>query len=155
MALEIERKFLVINDDYKRGSTGVLYKQGYISSQPGRTVRVRTAGDKAWLTIKGPTVGSTRSEFEYQIPYEDALYLFTLCEAGYIEKLRYAVLYKGMVWEVDEFLGDNQGLVIAEIELDSENQSFPLPPWIGSEVTGDPRYYNSNLIHQPFRKNKY
>lgn len=152
MAREIERKFTVKNDNYKKDTKGLLYKQGYLSRLPGCIVRVRTAGDKAFLTIKGPNVGVTRSEFEYPIPYDDALSLFALCNNGFIEKLRYKVSYKGMVWEVDEFLGDNKGLVIAEIELESENQSFDLPPWVGDEVTGNPRYYNSNLIEKPFKK---
>jgi adenylate cyclase len=152
MGREIERKFLVINDEYKKGSTGVLYKQGYLSRLPDCTIRVRTAGSKAWLTIKGRSYGASRTEFEYRIPYEDALSLFALCEGGFIEKYRYNVVYDGMPWEVDEFLGDNQGLVIAEIELESENQSFKLPPWAGREVTGDARYYNSNLVDKPFRE---
>ncbi len=152
MAREIERKFLVINDEYKKGSTGVLYKQGYLSRNPDCTIRVRTAGDKAWLTIKGKSLGATRSEFEYPIPYDDALALFSLCKGGLIEKIRYKVIYDGMLWEVDEFLGNNQGLVIAEIELEYEDQSFKLPSWADREVTGDPRFYNSNLIDNPFRE---
>ncbi len=152
MAWEIERKFTVINDDYKKDVKGILYKQGYLGRLPGCTVRVRTADDKAFLTIKGPTVGASRPEFEYSIPYEDALSLFTLCQGGFIEKLRYKVPYNGMVWEVDEFLGANEGLVIAEIELESENQSFDLPSWVGDDVTGNPKYYNSNLLRKPFKE---
>jgi len=152
MAREIERKFLVNSDEYRKSSTGVLYKQGYLSRSPDCTVRVRTAGDKAWLTIKGQSSGASRSEFEYQIPYEDALLLFSLCEGGLVEKIRYRVPYEGMVWEVDEFMGQNEGLVIAEIELEYEDQPFSIPPWAGREVTGDPRYYNSNLAVKPFRE---
>jgi len=152
MAREIERKFLVVSDEYKKGSTGILYRQGYLSRSPDCTVRVRTAGDKAWLTIKGRSEGASRSEFEYQIPYEDAVSLFSLCRSRLIEKIRYLVPYEGMIWEVDEFLGNNHGLVIAEIELDYEDQPFKIPHWAGREVTGDPRYYNSNLVDGPVRE---
>ena len=151
MAKEIERKFLVINNDYKKGTDGTLYKQGYLSTNPQRTVRIRTVENRGYLTIKGPSTGAVRSEYEYSIPYDDAEELLLLCEKPLIEKYRYLVLYKGNTWEVDEFFGENEGLVIAEIELESEDQLFELPSWAGTEVTSDPRYYNSNLVKIPFK----
>ncbi len=153
MAKEIERKFLVINNDYKKGIDGTLYKQGYLSTNPQRTVRIRTVGNRGYLTIKGLSKSAVRSEYEYSIPYEDAKELLLLCEKPLIEKYRYLVSYKGNTWEVDEFRGENEGLIIAEIELESEDQHIELPSWAGTEVTLDPRYYNSNLVHNPF-KNK-
>lgn len=150
MAQDIERKFLVLNDDYKKGIDGVFYKQGYLCSNPQRTVRIRIVGDRGYLTIKSISKGAVRNEYEYIIPRKDAEELFLLCERSLIEKYRYLVPYKGSNWEVDEFLGKNKGLVIAEIELESENQTFELPPWVGEEVTSDPRYYNSNLVRFPF-----
>lgn len=150
MAKEIERKFLVINNDYKKSIDGILYKQGYLSADPKRTVRVRAVGNLGYLTIKGISEGAVRAEYEYPIPHEDAEELLLLCEMPLIEKYRYFVTYKGHTWEVDEFFGENKGLVIAEIELESESQTFELPPWAGAEVTSDPRYYNSNLVRFPF-----
>lgn len=150
MAKEIERKFLVMNNDYKKDVDGMLYKQGYLSTNPQRTVRVRIVGNQGYLTIKGLSKGATRAEYEYIIPYKDAEELFLLCETPLIEKYRYLVPYKGNTWEVDEFYGENKGLVIAEIELKSENESIELPPWVGTEVTSDPRYYNSNLVRFTF-----
>lgn len=150
MAKEIERKFLVMNNDYKKDVDGMLYKQGYLSTNPQRTVRVRIVGNQGYLTIKGLSKGATRAEYEYIIPYKDAEELFLLCETPLIEKYRYLVPYKGNAWEVDEFYGENKGLVIAEIELKSENESIELPPWVGTEVTSDPRYYNSNLVRFTF-----
>ncbi len=150
MAKEIERKFLVMNNDYKKDVDGMLYKQGYLSTNPQRTVRVRIVGNQGYLTIKGLSKGAARAEYEYHIPYKDAEELFLLCETPLIEKYRYLVPYKGKTWEVDEFFGENKGLVIAEIELKSENESIELPPWVGSEVTSDPRYYNSNLVRFTF-----
>ena len=151
MALEIERKFLVKYDGYKKNSSESLYCQGYLKSGGNSVVRVRIAGDKAFLTIKGAAKGTVRHEFEYPIPINDAKFMLKLCEKPLIEKVRYIVDYEGMTWEVDEFLGENQGLVIAEIELTSENQTFQKPDWVGEEVTSSPRYYNSNLIHSPFK----
>ena len=150
MAKEIERKFLVMNNDYKKDVDGMLYKQGYLSTNPQRTVRVRIVGNQGYLTINGLSKGATRAEYEYIIPYKDAEELFLLCETPLIEKYRYLIPYKGNTWEVDEFYGENKGLVIAEIELKSENESIELPPWVGSEVTSDPRYYNSNLVRFTF-----
>lgn len=150
MAKEIERKFLVLNDDYKKDVDGILYRQGYLSTNPQRTVRVRLVGNQGYITIKGISKGAIRTEYEYHIPQEDAEELFLLCEMPLIEKYRYFVSYKGNTWEVDEFYGENKGLVITEIELESDSQAFELPLWVGTEVTSDPRYYNSNLVRYPF-----
>lgn len=126
-------------------------RQGYLSSVPDRVVRVRIEGDNAILTIKGKSSGATRGEWEYPIPLEDAqVFLDTLCERPLIEKSRYRITYEGMIWEVDEFFGDNAGLVVAEIELAAENQTFVKPEWIGDDVTDDPRYFNANLIRHPY-----
>jgi CYTH domain-containing protein len=149
MAIEIERKFLVTGDAW-RSATAVTYRQGYLNRDKTRTVRVRIAGDAAMLTIKGQTQGATRAEFEYAIPLADAEALLLLCDGPLIEKTRRKIDYAGLVWEVDEFLGDNQGLVVAEVELTAEDQAVELPEWIGAEVTTDARYYNSNLATHPF-----
>jgi CYTH domain-containing protein len=149
MALEIERKFLVINDDWKIGNP-VQICQGYLNRDPDRTVRVRTAGTQAWITIKGRNKGSVRSEFEYPIPLDDAATLLILCERPLLEKRRYHFEQDGCTWEIDEFLGDNLGLVVAEIELDRPDAEFSLPSWVGMEVTHDSRYFNSNLSVNPF-----
>lgn len=150
MGVEIERKFLVRSDAW-RSVEGTRYCQGYLSSVMERTVRVRTVKDKGYITIKGVTSGASRSEFEYEIPLEDANQMLNeLCEKPLIEKYRYKIAHGGFIWEVDEFLGDNAGLTMAEIELPSEDQSFDKPAWIGEEVTEDPRYYNANLIKHPF-----
>ncbi len=151
MALEIERKFLVTGDEW-RNAEGVVLRQGYLSTHPERTVRVRIEGDKARLTIKGITRGATRAEYEYDIPPEDAAELLRLCEPPLIAKVRRRLEHDGLVWEVDEFLGDNQGLVIAEVELDREDRPLTKPPWVGEEVTHDPRFYNANLVANPFTK---
>jgi CYTH domain-containing protein len=150
MALEIERKFLVRGDAWRQAES-VYICQGYLNRDKQRTVRVRIAGAGAWITIKGTSTGATRAEFEYAIPVEDAKQLLRLCEPPLIEKYRHAVHYRGFTWEVDEFLGDNQGLVVAEIELESADQAFELPEWVGAEVTEDARYFNSNLSLHPFR----
>jgi adenylate cyclase len=153
MAKEIERKFLVSGEEWKRGIPGVAYRQGYLSTVKERTVRVRTVGDKGFLTIKGVTVGVSRSEFEYAIPAEDAnLLLNDLCEKPLIEKNRYKVQFAGLTWEIDEFFGENKGLVVAEVELTDEHQAFERPAWVGVEVSGDPRYFNSNLIKNPYTR---
>lgn len=154
MALEVERKFLVKNDRWRSLATGVLYRQGYIANQSGRTVRIRVAGNRAFLTIKGSTRGITRAEFEYAIPIEDANEMLnTLCEAPLIEKYRYKITLGNLVWEVDEFLGENQGLIVAEVELQNSDVFLDqLPDWVGEEVSHDPRYYNSNLVTHPFKQ---
>jgi len=152
MGREIERKFLVEGKAWRKDE-GTKFRQGYLSTTKERTVRVRTAGDKAYLTIKGVTSGATRPEYEYEIPMGDAEEMLDdLCEKPLIEKHRHKIGYGGLVWEVDEFFGDNAGLVLAEVELDSENQGFEPPPWIGKEVTDDPRYFNANLVSHPYRK---
>ncbi|MCV2356260.1 CYTH domain-containing protein [Paucibacter sp. B2R-40] len=150
MGIEIERKFLVIGDDWKLLGVGEYISQGYLSRDPARTVRVRIKGEQAWLTIKGRSVGASRAEFEYPIPLADAQQMLALCDGPRVEKVRRLVPYAGMVWEVDEFLGDNAGLVVAEIELSSADQRFELPPWAGAEVTEDARYFNSQLTKHPF-----
>ena len=151
MAKEIERKFLVAGEDWRALARGTRYRQGYLSTVKERTVRVRTIDDKGFLTIKGITVGATRSEYEYEIPAADAdEMLDELCEQPIIEKIRYEIPLAGVTWEVDEFLGVNDGLIVAEVELQSEDQSFPKPDWIGEEVTDDPKYFNANLIARPF-----
>ena len=153
MPVEIERKFLVKGDSWRNLATGSFYRQGYISLAPERIVRVRTIENKGFLTIKGVTKGFSRAEYEYEIPLHDANEMLDqLCERPLIEKNRYKIEYKGLVWEVDDFLGDNQGLILAEVELIEENQEIALPGWIGEEVTGDPRYYNASLVKYPFNK---
>jgi len=152
MAIEIERKFLVKDAIWKDGATGTRYVQAYLSTDPQRTVRLRMAGSEAWLTIKGPTAGNTRPEFEYSIPPADAEQILALCLRPFIEKIRYRIEYQGRIWEVDEFLGDNQGLVVAEVELADEGEALELPPWIGEEVSDEPRYFNANLIAHPYSR---
>jgi CYTH domain-containing protein len=152
MGKEIERKYLVKGDAWKKLATGTSYRQGYLSTVKERTVRVRTIDDKGYLTIKGITIGATRVEYEYDIPVNDASDMLTnLCEQPLIEKNRYKIEYAGLTWEVDEFFGDNDGLIIAEVELESEDQKIELPEWIGEEVTADPRYFNSNLTKHPYK----
>lgn len=149
MAIEIERKFCVVGTDWKP-SAGVRMRQGYLSRDKARTVRVRVAGDAAFLTVKGISKGATRAEFEYAIPLDDARQLLALCDGPLIEKTRFAITHQGTTWEVDEFLGDNAGLVVAEVELQSEDQPFARPPWLGAEVTHDARYFNSSLASYPY-----
>lgn len=153
MGQEIERKFLLKSDAWRREADGTLYRQGYLNSVKERTVRIRTVGDKAFLTIKGVTVGATRAEYEYPIPLADCnAMLDTLAEKPVIEKKRYKVKRGSLTWEIDEFFGENQGLIVAEVELEREDQPFDKPDWVGDEVTGDPRYYNANLIKHPYTK---
>ncbi|TDY34550.1 CYTH domain-containing protein [Janthinobacterium sp. 75] len=151
MGVEIERKFLLQGDAWRGLGQAVLLRQGYLSSARERVVRVRIEGVQAMLTIKGANVGATRGEWEYPIPLADAAELLDgLCEQPLIEKYRHRIEHAGMVWEVDEFLGANAGLIVAEIELASEDQPFEKPDWVGAEVSGDARYYNANLIRHPF-----
>jgi len=151
MPQEIERKFLVKGDDWRSLGAGKHYKQGYIASEQGRTVRVRVVGEQAWLTIKGNTQGIARAEYEYPLPLDDALEMLeNLCPPPLVEKTRYRITHKGNVWEVDEFAGDNAGLVIAEIELNDPDQAIALPEWVGQEVSDDPRYFNVNLAKHPY-----
>jgi adenylate cyclase len=150
MGVEIERKFLPSGDGWRTLGAPLLLRQGYLSSDPARVVRVRVEGEQAYMTIKGKSVGATRGEWEYPIPLADANELLALCEQPLVEKYRRRIEFSGNVWEVDEFLGANQGLVVAEIELASEDQPFDRPDWIGAEVTHDPRYYNSSLVRKPY-----
>jgi len=153
MGQEIERKFLVKSDAWRGLAKGTAYRQGYLNSAKERTVRIRTVGDKAFLTIKGLTVGATRSEYEYEIPFDECnAMLDNLAEKPLIEKKRYKITQGGLTWEIDEFFGDNTGLIVAEVELKSEDQTFKKPEWVGDEVTGDPRYFNANLISHPYTK---
>ncbi len=150
---EIERKFLVKDDTWRESAKRTYYKQGYLSRHAERTVRIRIAEENAYITIKGKTHGATRAEFEYPIPVAEAqLMLDSLCEKPLIEKYRYVLAYEGFTWEIDVFLGDNEGLTVAEIELPTEETSFALPAWVGKEVTTDARYYNSNLSQNPFKQ---
>ena len=152
MSIEIERKFLVCGDYKSLATSRVRIKQGYICSQKGRTVRVRLTDQKAFLTIKGPSRdgGLSRYEFEKEITYDEGLSLFALCEPGAIDKVRWIIPFGGHVFEVDEFFGDNDGLVVAEVELDSSDEYFEKPSFLGKEVTGDRKYYNSSLAARPY-----
>jgi len=152
MGEEIERKFLVEGESWRDEATGVKYRQGFLSTVPERTVRVRVAGHRGTITIKGKNVGARRAEFEYEIPVDDAEQMLdTLCERPLIEKVRYTLTLGRHTWEVDVFGGDNAGLVVAEIELGSEDEAFDKPQWARDEVTGDPRYFNSNLVAAPYQ----
>lgn len=151
MGIEIERKFLVLGDAWRQSAPQRL-TQGYLNRDPARTVRVRVAGEQGFLTIKGRNSGATRAEFEYPVPLADAQALLALCEAPLIDKWRHRVPLGGLVWEVDEFLGDNAGLVVAEVELQREGQAIEPPAWLGVEVTDDPRYFNSALSQRPFSR---
>lgn len=153
MGTEIERKFLVLGEGWKELATPVFMRQGYLSSDASRTVRVRIEGQTAMLTIKGKTQGITRGEWEYAIPLADADELLNgLCEQPLIEKYRYRIVVDSLTWEVDEFLGQNAGLVVAEVELTSETQDLVLPNWIGEEVSHDFRYANANLFKHPYSR---
>lgn len=151
MAKEIEKKFLVTNEEYKSSSKKALFRQGYLSVDYERIVRVRSYNGKGFITIKGKTKSCSRDEYEYSIPVEDAeRMLDSLCVRPIIEKIRYFLTFEGYKWVVDEFLGVNKGLVTAEIELEHENQKFLKPNWIGNEITYDIKYFNSNLVENPF-----
>ena len=155
MAREIERKFLVTGCGWRPGARGVPYRQGYLSAgaDAGCTVRARIAGEFAWLTIKGPAAEGARDEYEYPIPVADAEEMLErLCAGGRIEKFRYLVPYAGRTWEVDEFTGENAPLVVAEVELDRIDAEVSLPPWVGLEVTYDPRYTNAALARLPYTR---
>ena len=152
MKMEIERKFLVRDDSWRTSAAGILFRQGYLPSGDHCVIRVRTMGSVSVLTIKGRTTGISRLEFEYEIPKADADQMLDLfCCRPLIEKTRFTVPYEGFRWEIDVFEGENVGLIIAEIELDSENQKFPLPDWIGRDVSNDPRFFNVNLVQNPFK----
>jgi len=151
MGVEIERKFLLANEGWRGQGHPTLMRQGYLVADPVRTVRVRIEGERAVITIKGKSTGASRGEWEYEIPVPDAIELLDgLCEQPQVEKIRHRIAHAGHTWEVDEFLGLNAGLVVAEIELGAEDEAFAKPDWIGAEVTGDKRYYNSSLIRMPY-----
>jgi adenylate cyclase len=153
MAKEIERKFLVLKDEYKNLGIGVLCMQGYICHEIDRVVRVRVYGEKGYLTLKGKNQGITREEFEYEIPVDDAFILLeNYCDKQVVKKKRYEILYEDSKWIVDEFEGENKGLVVAEIELLSEESSFLKPSWIGEEVSDDFRYTGTSLSKNPFHR---
>jgi len=151
MGKEIERKYLVKGDSWRGKDKGKHYRQGYLSTVKERTVRVRTVGESGYITVKGITVGASRSEYEYEIPVADANEMLDrICERPWIEKTRYRIPQDDLIWEVDEFEGENRGLIVAEVELKDEHQPVTLPEWIGKEVTDDPRYFNANLVAKPF-----
>ena len=149
MPIEIERKFLVVGTEWEKVEP-IYYCQGYLNRDKHRTVRVRIAGDGAMLTVKGLTTGASREEYEYIIPVQDAKSMLKLCDSPIVEKNRRIIVHGGMNWEIDEFLGDNGGLVVAEIELQSEDQEIATPTWVGREITHDHRYFNSSLSANPF-----
>jgi len=152
MGHEIEKKFLIQSEEWRTLGEGKQYCQGYLSSGGGPSLRIRTIGERGIITVKGPTVDGKRLEFEYDIPYPDAKEMLEkLCHKPLIEKTRYKIPYAGFTWEVDEFKGENKGLIFAEIELEDIDQPFNIPDWIGEEVTGDPRYYNANLVTNPYK----
>ncbi|MBW4621258.1 MAG: CYTH domain-containing protein [Cyanosarcina radialis HA8281-LM2] len=153
MAVEIERKFLVTGDSWRSLATGTLYRQGYIATEAGATVRIRLVGDRGYLTIKSKLGQISRTEYEYPIPASDAREMLdNLCERPLIEKTRYKIPLAELIWEIDEFAGENEGLILAEVELPAENYSLDLPAWIAREVSDDPRYFNANLVKYPFKK---
>jgi adenylate cyclase len=152
VSVEIERKFLVRNDTWRAAVARRLeIRQGYLVAEKERSVRVRVSEDQAFLTVKGATHGSERPEFEYEIPVDDARTLLEMCERPLIEKTRHEVPVGAHTFEIDEFHGDNDGLIVAEVELDSADEEFPRPEWIGQDVTDDARYLNANLFRKPFR----
>jgi len=154
MGIEIERKFLVKKDKWAQvvKEKRSLYRQGYILSDPQKTIRVRLTDTEAFLTIKGQTVGAARPEFEYSIPMEDARHMLDNFCISELSKIRYFIPHDGHTWEVDEFLGQNEGLIVAEIELSSEDEQFSLPDWVDKDVTAEKKYTNSNLAVKPFTK---
>ncbi len=153
MGIEIERKFLVNQEIWNtlEKPEGEFYRQGYLLTDPTKTIRVRQTSEKGFLTIKGISVGASRAEFEYEIPREEAKELLDQFSVSELSKIRYKILFENKLWEVDEFLGENEGLMVAEIELESEDETFSIPDWIGEEVTGEKKYYNSNLTQLPFK----
>ncbi len=151
MATETEKKFLLAHLPSSLLTNGIYLSQGYMTKAKECVVRVRIFGDQGFLTVKGPTINASRKEFEYPIPLDDAKEMLSLfCSKPFIEKIRYHIDFKGFVWEIDQFKGENTGLVVAEIELDTIDQPFEMPDWIGKEVTHDSRYFNSNLITHPY-----
>ncbi|WP_412467300.1 CYTH domain-containing protein [Pedobacter sp. KLB.chiD] len=153
MGKEIERKFLIhqLNWDKLAKPKGKLLRQGYLLTDKTKTIRIRATESKGFLTIKGETIGATRLEYEYEIPVGEATELLDNFSASELSKTRYEIEFNGKLWEIDVFSGDNEGLIVAEIELESEEETFDLPDWIGKEVTEEERYYNSNLTVRPFK----
>ena len=146
MGIEIEHKYLVVNDNYKSLATKAIHiKQGYLNRNPDRTVRIRIANEKGFLTVKGRNKGDKRLEFEYEIPLDEANKIIELAEPGIVEKTRFIVPYEGLIWEIDEFHGDLKGVVTAEVELPESDHYYLKPSFIGEDITGNPNYYNSNL----------
>ena len=152
MGKEIERKFLVEGEAWRQRGTSVRIRQGYLSTDPERTVRVRVLGEHGKLTVKGKSSGIVRAEFEYDVPLEDAEAMLSLCLAPLLEKTRTTIAVGDVCWEVDEFFGENAGLVVAEVELASAEQRIVVPEWVGTEVSDDPRYYNANLLAHPYSR---
>lgn len=153
MPKEIERKFLVNESAFKRSGQRIFIRQGYLSREKENTVRIRLKGDQGSINVKGINIGATRKEFEYDIPRQDAeIMLDKLCKKPLVEKYRHFIEYCGNTWEVDEFAGENKGLIVAEIELQDEQQQFDKPEWLGEEVTGRSEYFNSNLSLKPYRE---
>jgi adenylate cyclase len=154
MPTEIERKFLLANDSWRKQiCSSTLLRQGYLANTRRASVRVRLAGDAGWLSVKAMTPGRARAEYEAAIPKDDANEMLDrLCEGALVEKWRHIVVHDGNEWEIDEFLGENAGLVVAELELDAEDQPFAVPSWLGDEVTHDQRYYNFKLSSHPWRR---
>lgn len=152
MAIEVEHKFLLANDDWRKQiKHSIRYRQGYLSSAETNSIRIRLSDEQAWLNIKSATIGTHRYEYEYEIPLSDANEILNnLCKKPLIEKTRHFVTNDTNIWEIDEFEGENEGLVVAEIELSEEGQSFSKPDWLGEEVTHDLRYYNNNLAIHPY-----
>ena len=152
MGLEIERKFLVKNRNWRtEADQGTVIRQGYLNSDKERTVRVRVYGEQGFLTIKGKSNQLTRQEFEYEVPLEEAQQMLRLCEKPLIEKTRFLLKHEAHTWEIDVFEGENEGLIVAEVELESESDSVTLLDWVGAEVSDDQRYFNSSLIRHPFK----
>lgn len=154
MGIEIEKKFLIDHDRWRKldKPEGLHYLQGYILNNQSKTARIRIAGDRSFLTLKSkPITRASRYEFEYEIPLTDGQQLLKLFTERYVEKIRYRIDHLGHTWEVDEFLADNEGLIVAELELKDENEDFPLPDWVAKEVTDDPRYANASLVLHPFK----
>ncbi|WP_343524672.1 CYTH domain-containing protein [Pedobacter sp.] len=154
MGKEIERKFLIDQQKWDNlgKPEGKLLRQGYLLTDKDKTIRVRATESKGFLTIKGQTIGATRSEYEYEIPVAEAIELLDNFSVSELSKTRYEITFNGKLWEVDVFLGDNKGLIVAEIELESEDETFDLPDWVGVEVTGEEKYYNANLTIRPFKR---
>lgn len=153
MATEIERKFLVDHEKWKKlkKPAGIHYQQGYLLDELKCTIRVRLAGSRGYVTIKGANSGISRKEFEYRIPADDASELIRSFAGSSVEKIRYRIRFRGKLWEIDEFMGDNKGLIMAEIELKTESEEFEKPGWITNEVSDNHRYYNSNLAKHPYK----